>query len=223
MCAALEVGDIPHVLVVGGDVEVAEDRERTRAGGRLCREPVQRRKPPQFVQVVRVLQRAPVGHVDADHLHTTAHRREEPRLGRVVVVGETTHVRKVGYDLVDPDPRQDGHPVPATIPAVHGFISQLTQVLVRELLVGDLGLLQAEDIRFHDLQPHPHPGHTAGQGVDVPGDDAHRPIVPNARTGRQAVLRPSGSPSHAQAGPPSPNRRSSRCLPTPRCHRVHAQ
>src|SRR6185503_6696296 len=81
-----------------------------------------------------------------------------------------------GDDVVEPHPGQDRHAVPGRL-AVRGDLvaaaGQLVAHQLAERVVGDLGLLQAQDIGPALVEPGQQPGHALLERVDVPGHDAH--------------------------------------------------
>ena len=77
-------------------------------------------------------------------------------------------------DVVDPDPRRDRHAVPPAGPVVDELVAERPEVQRRRLLVGELRLLHAQDVRLVALGPGQHPLEAGLQRVDVPGREAHR-------------------------------------------------
>ena len=81
---------------------------------------------------------------------------------------------EVGDDIVEPDTRQDRHPVPLPLPVVRRLVAERLERQRREGVVGELGLLHAHDVGLDLAQPlldplEPHP-----QRVHVPGDESHQ-------------------------------------------------
>ena len=73
-----------------------------------------------------------------------------------------------------PSAARDGHAVPATLTVVEELVAGDAEGKLRDVAVGQLRLLQEQDIRRSPLEP-PLDGLEAGaQRVDVPGRDAHR-------------------------------------------------
>ena len=113
---------------------------------------------------------APVRHVDAHHPDTTAGGREDPgvALVRVDVV-----LVEAGGDVVDADAGQDGDAVPLALPVVHRLVAECREGEVRERVVGELRLLEAQHVGVGVGQPLLDPLLAGLQRVDVPGGDPH--------------------------------------------------
>lgn len=67
-----------------------------------------------------------------------------------------------------------GDAVVGLLSADGAVVADLLKGLQREQVVADLGLLQAEHIRFMGLQPGQHLIQAGPHGIDVPAGDAHR-------------------------------------------------
>ena len=136
-------------------------------------------QPRQLVLVVVVGQGPAVGHVGAGHPHPAAGGPQQPGVGvGGVVVVEAVH------HLGDPHPAQDGHAVPLAEAVVGALVAQGLEGQGREGVVGQLGLLHAEDVGLDLGDPLLDTVQPGLQRVDVPGGDAHRVTLPG----------PAGSP-----------------------------
>ena len=127
----------------------------------------------ELVLVVIRVRLAAVRHVDGVHADAVARRGHGACLG----VREAGRACEPGRHVVQAHPRQDRDPVPRRL-AVGGDLVPAGRERIAEQLgeriVGELGLLEADDVRLPLVQPRQEPGHALLQGVDVPGRDAHR-------------------------------------------------
>src|SRR5205823_14945531 len=112
-----------------------------------------------------------VRHVDAHHADAGAGGRYEA----AAVIGPAVFAREAGADLVETDPGGDADAVPCSEAVVSDFIAELTEGEQRNELVGQLGLLHAEDVRLLVRSPGQHAIEAGLEGVDVPGREPHRP------------------------------------------------
>ena len=82
-----------------------------------------------------------------------------------------------GHDVLESGAREDRDAVPGRL-AVRGDLVPAILELVAEQLVegvvGELGLLQADDVGAAFVEPGQQPGQALLERVDVPGGDAHR-------------------------------------------------
>src|SRR5262249_2654576 len=94
-------------------------------------------------------------------------------------------VCEIGHHVVEPDTRQDGHAVPLALAVMGALVPQRPEGEGGKGLVGDLRLLQADDVGLHFGQPALDAREADLQRVDVPGGDAHAVILPRqwARSG----------------------------------------
>src|SRR4051794_16515867 len=160
---------VEDVLVGGRDVHVAQDDGVGRVGGRRL---AQRLQPRELVRVVVGAGLAAVGHVDADHAHAVAGRGDRPRLG----AREAGRAGQAGRDVLEAALGEDRDAVPGRLPVHRDLIAARRQLVLQqpgERLVGQLGLLQAQDVRLTLVQPGKKTRHALLDGVHVPGDDAH--------------------------------------------------
>ena len=213
----------PHVAVFGRDVEVAEHHHLVGgcAGGR---QPVAQRLEPDELAVVELGAHLPaVGDVDAHDAHAVARCREHTRVALVGV--DVILVEAVGR-VADAHAREDGDAVPLPLPVVHRLVAQGLEAQVRERLVGELGLLQAQDVGLGVGEPLLDPLLACLQRVDVPGGDAHPATLPTRAVLLVLVdavvlaqLRAAPRGRSGRRAPPPPARRStpagSRCARRP--------
>ena len=191
---ALERLHRPEVAVLRRDVEVAEHGQLIRGvGGRG--QPVAQTVEPQQLAVVELgADLAAVGHVDADHADSAARGRQHPRVA-LVRVGELAEAAR---DVVDTDARQDGDAVPLALTVVHRVVAEGRERELREALVGELGLLQAQDVGLGVPEPLLDARQAGLQRVDVPGGDPHRVLsiswAARARHRRGAGVAPTTAP-----------------------------
>ncbi len=176
-----ELGDVPHVGVGRGDVEVAAQSDV--AGGvghrvEVADEPVE---PPELVLVVLVVEGAPVGDVRAHHADPAAGGGDQAGLRiRVRPVAEPQH------HVVDADAADDGHAVPPAFAVVDAVVAEGREGHGRERRVSELRLLHAQHVGLALGQPRLHPLLAGVQRVDVPRREAHRPRTLPGRRGAPA-------------------------------------
>ncbi len=136
----------------------------------------QRGKPFQLVRVVRRVDGAAVGHIEAPHPHPVARRPERSRLRRGFDLGLVAPRRlalEADLHVVDADPRGDGHPVPLVESAVHHVVAGGEKRHGGELVVGALGLLHGQDVDVGALQPVVDTVDPRADRVDVPRGQPH--------------------------------------------------
>src|SRR2546430_14513799 len=122
-----------------------------------------------------------------------------------------------GGDVPDAGARQDRHTVPLPGPVVHGVVTERLEGQLRERVVGELGLLQAQDVGMRVLEPLLDAGEAGFQRVDVPGGEAHSVLEPTRRgPPRSPGSRPRGSPARSP-GRRRPRRRRGRRATRPGC------
>src|SRR5215212_8322414 len=89
---------------------------------------------------------------------------------------KTRRIRQAGHDILEPDTRQDRHPVPRGLAMSGDLVAapgQLVAEQVRKRIVGELRLLEADDVRLPLVEPRQQARHALLQRVDVPGGDPH--------------------------------------------------
>src|SRR3954454_17474020 len=80
-----------------------------------------------------------------------------------------------GDDVIEPDAGEDRHAVPRRLAMGGHLVAAARELLAHELaqrLVGDLRLLEADDVRPALIEPRQQPRYALLEGVDVPGRDA---------------------------------------------------
>ena len=135
----------------------------------------QRGKPFQLVGVVRIVQRAAVGHVQAPHPHPAARRAEcaawPRRRRRLLHVGLARRSRPA----TSSSPTRDAIATPFhwLKPDVRDLVAQRGERHRRELVVGALGFLHGQHVDVGALQPVGDPIDSGADRVDVPGGQSH--------------------------------------------------
>ena len=140
-----------------------------------------------------VVERPAVGHVRAHHPHAAAGGREQPGLG----VGRRA-VGEARHDVVEADPAQDGDAVPPALAVVRGLVARAAKASAGKARVGQLRLLQADDVGLALGQPLLHPLEPGVEGVDVPGREAHGD---RRYRSAEAVHRPVGRTTRTERPP----------------------
>ena len=90
--------------------------------------------------------------------------------------GKPGRAGEPGDHVVEPDAREDRHAVPGRLAVGGDLVAALGQLVAEQLgerVVGELGLLQADDVRPPLVQPRQQPRHALLDRVDVPGRDPH--------------------------------------------------
>ena len=140
---------VVHVAVVGGDIVVAHDGQ-LRVLQRFFGQPVvQGGQPAQLVLVFVRVDALAVRHVGADDAHATD-RRGQDALLRIFIAGIVLH--HVG----DRQLRQDGHAVVGFLAAEDHLVTSRLDLGDGELVIRELGLLQAEYVDRVVCQPLQH-------------------------------------------------------------------
>lgn len=177
----LRVVGIPHVAIIGTDVEIAAHQHRL--GGITCCIEVgpETTKPVELVPVVIVIHFATVGYVHRGHPQPATGSRQDSCL----LIGLRT-ITEVGERVRDTNLGQDGYPVPSSLAVVHALVAQRRVVVMGELLVRHLRFLHQQDIGAGIGQPLVNPLHTGIEAVDVPGDHTHADESSDGRGERAA-------------------------------------
>ena len=150
----------------------------------------QRREPGELVAVVVGVGLAPVRDVEAVDADPAAGRGDRARL-RPLPVGRAL---EPGDHVVEADAGEDRHAVPLALAVGGDLVAALLQLPAQQLgerLVGELRLLEADDVGAPLVEPRQQPRHALPHRVDVPGGDPHRlTVTPGGGTlaGRRADL-----------------------------------
>ena len=138
-----------HVAVVGGDIVVADDGQ-LRVLQRFFGQPVvQGGQPAQLVLVFVRVDALAVRHVGADDAHATDGGGQDALL-RIFIA------RVVLHHVGDRQLRQDGHAVVGFLAAEDHLITSRLDLGDGELVIRELGLLQAEYVDRVVGQPLQH-------------------------------------------------------------------
>ncbi len=134
---ALERRPVVYVGVGGGDVDVAAQHRRRRVGdGRP-----ELGEPVEFVDVVRGVRFAAVGHVQRIDADVAAHRRHRARLHPALVLGD---IGETVLHIVEADAGQQCDAVPLALAVVGDLVAAFGQVGAEDVVegvVGEFGLL----------------------------------------------------------------------------------
>ena len=145
-------------------------------------------QPGQLVLVVVVVEGPAVGHVHRRDPHPAARRPQQPGLG----VRRRRRRRTRRPRRSSPTRLRMATPFHRPSPWWALVVAERLEGQRREGVVGQLGLLQAQDVGLVLGQPLLDPGEAGLQRVHVPGGDAHRLIVAT------------GPPGHARPTIPCP-------------------
>ena len=170
--AGVGVG-IEDVLVGRRDVHVAADDGRLRPVRKHVPELLE---PGELVAIVVRVGCAPVRDVDRDHPDAGARRSHRARL----LLREARAARQSRDDVVQPHAREDRHAVPRRLAVRRDGVAALLELgaeKLGELVVGELGLLQADDVRSPLVQPRQQSRRPLLDRVDVPRRDPHSGTV----------------------------------------------
>ena len=91
-------------------------------------------------------------------------------------MGEARRARDAGHDVLQPDPREDRHPVPLRLAVAGELVAAAGELFAEqrvERVVGELGLLQADDVGLALVEPGQQPRHPLLDRVHVPGRYPH--------------------------------------------------
>ncbi|KAF1858411.1 hypothetical protein Lal_00014922 [Lupinus albus] len=169
---------VVDVAVFRCDVVVAQDRELL-VDLHLFADPrAQRVQPAHLVGVLVGTHGLAVRHVRADKAHAADGGGDQALL-LVLVMGIVAH------DVRDGQARQDRHPVVRLLAAEHDFIAGRVDVRHGELVVRELGLLDAEHVDGVGGEPLQQVRQADLQRVHVPGCDLHVDMGCGGRTIRR--------------------------------------
>src|SRR6202020_1723555 len=115
--------------------------------------------------------------------HAAAARRDRARLG----LGEAGGAGDTDLDVVESAAREDCDAVPLRLAVARNGVAPRRQLLAEqrvESVVGELRLLQADDVGLALVEPRQQARHPLLDRVDVPRRDAHARTVAPARVSR---------------------------------------
>ena len=110
------------------------------------------------------------------------------------------------HHVLEPDAREDRHAVPRRLAVSGDRVAAVCELVAEQLgerVVGELGLLQADDVRLALVEPRQQPRHPLLDRVHVPSRDSHRPNGSRLTHGRSAPRRPAAPPRRSPARRPS--------------------
>ncbi len=163
---------VEDVLVGGRDVHVAADHRLRRLRAELV---AKRGEPGELVAVAVVVGVGdpPVGEVDRVDADAAAARRQRAGLP----MGGTPERRDPDGHLLEPAAREDRDPVPLGLSVAGDRVAAGGELACEQLVerrVGELGLLQADDVGLALVEPRQQAREPLLGRVDVPGRDPHR-------------------------------------------------
>ncbi|GMA28806.1 hypothetical protein GCM10025874_20590 [Arenivirga flava] len=206
---ALDHRGVAVVRIRRADVEVTAQGDGL---ARMRRLPVahvalQGRVPVELVGVVRIGERAAVGHVQAPQPHAVDRGAERARLLGLVrplrALEEAGHAGERRLHILDRAQAGDRHAVPL-VEAVHRqLVAGVLERLRRELLRLALDLLHEQHVHALALQELDRAADPGADGVDVPRGDAHGPNATEAlpRTGCATTVARLRHPAQRHGGP----------------------
>ena len=149
-----------------GDIEVA-GQHQLRAGGQLFADPgLQCRQPGQFVRVFFAADGLSVGDVGADDTNAIHRGSEQPLLW----IGK---IRVAIFDVARRLARQQGNAVVGLLPGENDLLTRCLNFPLREVVILELGFLQAHDIRLMHSKPFQQLWQAHLERVDVPCRNLH--------------------------------------------------
>ena len=183
-----ELQDIEHVGVQRSDIPVPHQGSVLARPG--FRGLAQFRQPFELVVKMRIVDLAPVRHVQRPHPHPATDRTQGPRF-RQRGLAETGHVRESVGDLAQAHPADDRDAVPLVGARGGHLVAHPLQTHEGELILARLGLLERQYVDLVSLQQLLHPIDPGTHGVDVPGGEAHRANlseIASTKPGRTGIL-----------------------------------
>ena len=190
---------VPHVPVLGGDVEVAAQHQRGGGVGRVVEPTGQPTVPRELGLVEHRADRPSVRRVERDHANSAAGRGDHPCLGQRLVIalfrglGRPQRQAEVGHHIPDPGAGRDRHAVPLSLAVMLQLVPRLAERRDWRLGVRQLGLLHEQHVRARPLEP---PGDLLQAGLErvhVPGGDPHGSWARRAAARGSASVEVSGS------------------------------
>ena len=160
-----------HVAVVGSDVEVAGEHQLRVRGDFLGQPFFQRGEPVELVGVFFAADLLPVRHVGADDAQITDSRRDQAflRVGVMRVAANDVGERRAG---------EQGDAVVGFLPGKSDVVASGLDLGLREVVILELGLLQADHVGLCGRQPVQQLRQANLEGINVPGGEFHGVKVP---------------------------------------------
>src|SRR3990167_840609 len=188
---------VPDVPVLGRDVDVAADGDGGPGGGAGGEKGAEAPVPVELVGVLLRADLLAVGAVDVDDPEPADVGDQQPALGVVAVVRE--RARHLGRLRAG----EDGHAVVRALAGDEHPVAERLELRAREVLVGDLDLLQAHDVRPAALEPGQQARQADPDGVHVPGRELHGASCTIAVPARPATASATRSSELMTARPPA--------------------
>src|SRR5262245_36467840 len=164
---AAELRLVPAVDRGRAEVQVpADDRAAPTVPARL-EVGGERVQPAELAREVLVLRVLPVRAVERRELEVAGAYAEEARAERLLA-------REPPLNDLHGLAREYGDAVPAGLAVGRGEVALRLEGVAREELVGELELLETEEVGLALAQPEPHEVEPRAQPVHVPGGDGHR-------------------------------------------------
>src|SRR2546429_290151 len=158
---------VPHVAVLRGDVEVAAEHHRLVGLGGGLEEGAEAAIPVELVGVLVRADLLAVRPVDTHDREAGDTRHQKASLGVVALVREPSR------DRLGAGARQDRHAVVGLLTGDQGRVAEPRELGERELVVGDLRLLEAHDVGPPPLEPREEARQPSPDRVHVPRRDLH--------------------------------------------------
>ena len=176
--------DVPDVLVLRGDVQVAHQRD---LGLRVRLEPglglvVELSQPVELIGHVLILECAAVGHVEAPDAHAAAGRGDgRGLLDRVLAaLAEDRLVFEGPLHVLQAYAGGDRHAVPLAQAEVRHLVAVVLEQLPGEVLVLALGFLDGQHVHVGAAQPGLDAVGAGADRVHIPCSDLHPPNLSSA-------------------------------------------
>jgi len=157
----------------------------------------ERVEPGELAREVGVADVLAVRTVDGGERQVADPRREEP--GAELLLAGKARLHALGREAA-----QDRDAVPRLLPVDQCAVAGRLDLRARELVVGELQLLEADHVGLPLAEPLEHEVEPRPQAVDVPGGDAHpdsNPLVARVSSVARSVPVPPFWPSLRNLGP----------------------
>ena len=166
---AVEGLAVPHIVVLGRNVEVAQQRKRLlriMVRVEVC---TQASEPFELVVVVLVVDLSTIRDVQRRNPNAATRCPDGPSF--FVLVGT---VFEVLDHIVEADAAEDGNAIPAPLAVVDAFVAEGGEGVGRKRVLGKFGLLHAHHIGLQALKPFLDPRQAGVERVHIPAGDPHR-------------------------------------------------